>query len=194
MPPRSLKRFGSGISRARDDVPQGGASITPSTLPWTIHLRMLSWLAFCARSTLATGPLTRLLSTTWSMPNASLPSDLKAAATPAVPQICPKEKVVCIVLLYQTRQTGHQFFDGHCCRTKLSRPKTCKPLQSLRILCDRLPSAFAWMSIQFAWARFHAMRPVRAFANWSPEDPRPFSQLFLSKLSLPLVKLPACGR
>ena len=92
------------------------------------------------------------------------------------------------------RQTGHQFFDGHCCRTKLSCPKTCKPLQSLRILCDRLPSAIAWMPIQFAWARFHAMRPVRAFANWSPEDPRPFSQLFLSKLSPPLVKLPACGR
>ena len=30
--------------------------------------------------------------TKWSMPNASPPSDLKAAATPAVPQICPKEK------------------------------------------------------------------------------------------------------
>ena len=132
--------------------------------------------------------------TKWSMPNASPPSDLKAAETPAVPQISPKEKVVCIVLLYQTRQTGHQFFDGHCCRTKLSCPKTCKPLQSLRILCDRLPSAIAWMPIQFAWARFHAMRPVRAFANWSPEDPRPFSQFFVSKLSLPLVKLPACGR
>ena len=78
--------LGRGISLALLEVPQGGANITASTFPSCIQHSTVLCPSWCARSTFATGPFTLLLSTMWSMPNASPPIALKAAATPAVPQ------------------------------------------------------------------------------------------------------------
>ena len=81
-----------GNSLARDAVPHGGASITASTLPNSNQPSTVFWPSCFVRSTLETGPFTRLLSMIWSIPRASPPQALKAAATPAVPQNKSKRK------------------------------------------------------------------------------------------------------
>ena len=87
-----LCRLGTGISRALDAVPHGGASITASTLSSSIHCKTVAWPSCFDKSTFATGPLTLLLSIMWSIPRASPPIALNAAATPAVPQNKSKRK------------------------------------------------------------------------------------------------------
>ena len=92
IPFLSLCRLGTGISRALDAVPHGGASITASTLSSSIHCKTVAWPSCFDKSTFATGPLTLLLSIMWSIPRASPPIALNAAATPAVPQNKSKRK------------------------------------------------------------------------------------------------------
>ena len=80
-----------GIFLAFDEVPHGGASMTPFTRPLLIS----SKTNFCedgsVRSSFTAGPFIRRLSMTWSTPKASAPYLFKAAATPAVPQKMSKK-------------------------------------------------------------------------------------------------------